>query len=1144
MKDSSIIVERYLQDSEKYLEEANKMYSQNSLSSAEEYLFLAAERIEQLLPYTPYELLENRVHLLEEISNFIDRIQQEMAGQTGNEKESIKQAQGKSKDEDDGASKTPLFSVEEKPTQKLADVAGMPELKELIRTKLIYPLKDPETTQIYGVKRGAGILLYGPPGTGKSMIARAIAGEFDAAFISIKASDVLDSLYGQTEKNIAALFEQAKKYDSAVIFIDEMDGLGGDRDASDSHMRRFINQLLVELQGFSNGLENIIVLGATNKPWLLDKALIRSGRMDDMFYVPLPDAATRREIWQLNLEGKIVDDDVDLEALVISSEGLSGADIARICDKANTEAYRLAIRTKSEVPISQEGLIKHFPAEPIKFHQEDLNRLEAFAKLYDHNNPHFSREPGKAPKSPDSCQAPHDLATFWRAIFMVLPCEDGLPEKLSKFDDILDFVTATELLTKALKSKTDVKTKRVNRLAFEDFENALKSSDESKPPKPKKSGLQEDFDEDEQKTENDKPTSSDPSPAAKVAPSLRSDSVLSPDATLVPTIAATDKPLTALPLSIPVINLSQPVVGIQMPIQNESIAAILKRGQELLDIFGNTLLPPDRKQVMDELYRRAQQCQKIEDFDEVKFSEFIFGIRDGSQVSAPTPSDIAIPPVLPNTQSPPALTQTVRLEAMKILNEYYHEIGTEWKGFMDTLRDAREIDLDGLRKQVKALAEDKAHLREQQAFDRLFAENRSFLDEALINELEQARQMENPNFVELTKKVEEKTYGNFVDKVLDDALARLKFSPQRARRLKRKAARSITRQKLRPTPDSARNMLIWADHSLRKLEQEHRNGKVASAAAIVEDVHSLILPSGLIDFSDVAGMTLVKNQLEDAMDRCLNNEKRELFIRKVGREPLTLAVLLYGSPGNGKTFIAKAAAGEFAQKYNFTVMHVPHDAIRSLHYMKKLTRIRQIFELAREKAPTLVIWDEFDEIATPPRFSGRKYDADVCATLKQEFEGAIQGNKIVLHVATCNHPWQIDNALLRGGRLGHHVHVTPPDLIARKEFLTIFNENGDLADDVDFDKLAELTEGMTIAEIREICEAAANDVFDHAATVDPNRKFETTDFVRQIEANPPRHLQTWLAEVEAAFRGKYACQKPLFPGLMKEIELMRQRNNP
>ena len=118
-------------------------------------------------------------------------------------------------------------------------------------------------------------------------------------------------------------------------------------------MRRFTNQLLVELQCFSNSLENIIVPGATNKPWLLDKALIRSGRLHEMFYVTLPDEATRCEIWRLSLENKIKDQTIDLDALAAFSEGLSGADIAGICAKANTEAYRKAVQTKKEVPINQ-----------------------------------------------------------------------------------------------------------------------------------------------------------------------------------------------------------------------------------------------------------------------------------------------------------------------------------------------------------------------------------------------------------------------------------------------------------------------------------------------------------------------------------------------------------------------------------------------------------------------------------------------------------------------------------------------------------------------------------------------------------------------------------------------------------------------
>ena len=384
---------RLVLDSEKYLDAAHNAYSRRELNRAEEYLFLAADRIEQLLPLSPGELIGTRLKAVEEIGDFIEQIQAEKFKDCELAVAPESKAPGK-------PTERALFTVEEKPAIKLADVAGMSRLKELIRTKLIYPLRDPETTKRYGVKRGAGILLYGPPGTGKSMIARAIAGEFDAAFISIKASDVLDCLYGQTEKNIAALFAQAKKYPAAVIFLDELDGLGADRDASDSHMRRFINQLLIELQGFSDGLENIIVLGATNKPWLLDKALIRSGRLDETFHVPLPDAETRREIWRLNLDGKIKDASVDIKTLTASSEGLSGADIAGICAKANTEAYRQAVQSGAEVPITQADLRRFFPREPALLHQVELEQLKAFAHLYDRNEDHNGADPAKADSIP------------------------------------------------------------------------------------------------------------------------------------------------------------------------------------------------------------------------------------------------------------------------------------------------------------------------------------------------------------------------------------------------------------------------------------------------------------------------------------------------------------------------------------------------------------------------------------------------------------------------------------------------------------------------------------------------------------------------------------------------------------------------
>ena len=242
-------------------------------------------------------------------------------------------------------------------------------------------------------------------------------------------------------------------------------------------------------------------------------------------------------------------------------------------------------------------------------------------------------------------------------------------------------------------------------------------------------------------------------------------------------------------------------------------------------------------------------------------------------------------------------------------------------------------------------------------------------------------------------------------------------------------------------------------------------------------------------------------------------------------------ILLYGPPGSGKSVIARSIAEEFSQKYNLTVQYVPINAIRYRPFLKRLYCIRQIFEHAMENEPSLVIWDEFDELAIPPEFSGRKYDAEICNLLKQEFYKVVESGKSVQHLVICNNPWQIFPSLLRKLHFRNIIQMPILDHAIRKQYFKFFTENDELANDVDYDKLSELTDGMTIAEIHHICEVAANDVF-HASTVGPNRKFETSDFVRHIEANPPWQLKAWLAQADAAFKGKYACHKSYFTDLI------------
>ena len=235
----------------------------------------------------------------------------------------------------------------ERPTLKFADVGGMDGVKEEIRMKIILPLQQPDLFKAYGKKAGGGILLYGPPGCGKTFLARATAGEVQAGFLAIGINDVLDMWIGQSEKNLHAIFEQARAHRPCVLFFDEVDALGANRtDMLKSGGRQIINQFLSELDGVQSANEGVLILAATNAPWHLDPAFRRPGRFDRILFVPPPDEAARAAVLRLQLRGRPVET-VDFELLAKKTEGFSGADLKAVVDSAVEDKLRAAMKAGS-----------------------------------------------------------------------------------------------------------------------------------------------------------------------------------------------------------------------------------------------------------------------------------------------------------------------------------------------------------------------------------------------------------------------------------------------------------------------------------------------------------------------------------------------------------------------------------------------------------------------------------------------------------------------------------------------------------------------------------------------------------------------------------------------------------------------------
>jgi SpoVK/Ycf46/Vps4 family AAA+-type ATPase len=239
---------------------------------------------------------------------------------------------------------------------KLADVGGLTDVKQRLEQSFLAPLRNPELRRAYGANLRGGLLLWGPPGCGKTFLARAVAGELGARFVTVGLHQILDMWLGNSEKQLHELFEAARRNTPCVLFFDELDAIGHSRmNLGRSAARNVVAQLLVELDGVESSNEGIFVIGATNQPWDVDPALRRPGRFDRTMLLLPPDADARAAILRFHLQGRPMGS-VDFDELARASEGLSGADLRLVCDDAAELALGEAIRTSVVQPIGADDL--------------------------------------------------------------------------------------------------------------------------------------------------------------------------------------------------------------------------------------------------------------------------------------------------------------------------------------------------------------------------------------------------------------------------------------------------------------------------------------------------------------------------------------------------------------------------------------------------------------------------------------------------------------------------------------------------------------------------------------------------------------------------------------------------------------------
>ncbi|WP_440059034.1 CDC48 family AAA ATPase [Thermogladius sp. 4427co] len=263
----------------------------------------------------------------------------------------------------------------EVPEVRWSDIGGLDAIKQELRMSIEWPLKYPDTFKRLGIKPPKGILLYGPPGTGKTLLAKAVATESGANFIAIRGPEVLSKWVGESEKAIREVFRKARLYAPCVIFFDEIDSIAPVRGyAYDSGVsERVVSQLITEMDGIEK-LENVVVIAATNRPDMLDPALLRPGRFDKLIYVPPPDINARLEILKIHTRNMPLAEDVDLYEIARATEGYSGADLEALVREAALNAIKEDLNIeKIHIRHFKEALNKVKPSitqEMLKFYIE------------------------------------------------------------------------------------------------------------------------------------------------------------------------------------------------------------------------------------------------------------------------------------------------------------------------------------------------------------------------------------------------------------------------------------------------------------------------------------------------------------------------------------------------------------------------------------------------------------------------------------------------------------------------------------------------------------------------------------------------------------------------------------------------------
>lgn len=301
--------------------------------------------------------------LREMAENISDKAQKE-------KKEKSKKSKNKQrkKDKEKEVEEEEEWLLTEKPDMSFDDVAGLSNVKDELKVKVIEPFTHPKIYERFKLQVGGGILMYGPPGTGKTLIARAVAGELEAKFFNIDAADIKDKYYGQTEQNLKSVFDSAKSFERSVIFLDEAESLLTKRG---NRQRSKVTTFLSLADGLEENDNCLLLLAATNRPWMIDEAALRPGRFDTHIFVGLPDKTAREKIIELNMEDVPVSEEISFQEIAEKAEDYSGADLAQVTYRAKLSAARREKEKKTANPNAIEKVAQSEVSEKVTRHDFD-----------------------------------------------------------------------------------------------------------------------------------------------------------------------------------------------------------------------------------------------------------------------------------------------------------------------------------------------------------------------------------------------------------------------------------------------------------------------------------------------------------------------------------------------------------------------------------------------------------------------------------------------------------------------------------------------------------------------------------------------------------------------------------------------------